>query len=55
MTKPTTEELDKAQFGKVLHERPPMFKCNCPHEVRSRCSEPKCPHYAHYVPSRQDR
>lgn len=22
MTKPTTEELDRAQFGRVLHERP---------------------------------
>lgn len=22
-----------------------MFQCNCPHEVRSGCSEPKCPHY----------
>ena len=22
-----------------------MFKCSCPHEVRSGCSEPKCPHY----------
>jgi len=22
-----------------------FFRCNCPHEVRSGCSEPKCPHY----------
>jgi hypothetical protein len=22
-----------------------MFKCNCPHEVRSGCSEPECPHF----------
>lgn len=23
-----------------------VFRCNCPHEVRAGCSEPKCPHYA---------
>lgn len=22
-----------------------MFKCNCPHEVRSGCSDSKCPHF----------
>ncbi|HXP66899.1 MAG TPA: hypothetical protein VN815_15595 [Steroidobacteraceae bacterium] len=28
-----------------------MFKCNCPHEVRGGCSEPKCPHYTKPVSS----
>lgn len=23
-----------------------MFRCNCPHETRSGCSEPACPYYA---------
>ena len=28
------------------YRRAKMFRCNCPHEVRAGCSEPKCPHYA---------
>lgn len=24
-----------------------MFKCNCPHETRAGCFEPRCPHYDH--------
>jgi len=28
-----------------------MFRCNCPHEVRSGCSEPRC---AHYMPPRTE-
>jgi|SRR6185369_7758836 len=29
----------------ISSARREMFKCNCPHEVRGGCSEPKCPHY----------
>lgn len=28
-----------------IREEPERFKCNCPHEVRSGCSESKCPYY----------
>lgn len=27
-----------------------MFQCNCPHEVRSGCSEPACPHNPNWRP-----
>lgn len=38
------------RFASEIAAQPPaapveMFKCNCPHETRSGCSEPKCPHY----------
>lgn len=32
-----------------------MFKCNCPHEVRAGCFEPKCPHYSREAVERQAR
>lgn len=46
----------KGDSGALAFTRPEsqspveMFKCNCPHEVRAGCSEPKCPHY---VPERK--
>lgn len=36
MAKPTTEELDVLQFGRVLHERPAPTWDKCEHEWRAR-------------------
>jgi hypothetical protein len=39
----------KAALAQPLAATVETFKCNCPHEVRSGCPEPKCPHH---TPSR---
>lgn len=43
MTKPTTEELDKLQFGKVLHRRPSKWRdCERCGQLTRRPSDGQC-------------
>jgi hypothetical protein len=41
------EEAVRKAVGSADHRaEKPYFKCDCPHEVRSGCSVPECPHHS---------